>query len=354
MLELLDISVNSDTLKKFYPLSGFGDDELQLIIKHTSLSNMSRREVLFQEGSDDADVIYLVAGSIKLTAASGDTFTLEADSDQARYPVANLKPRRFSARVESENAAIARIPAKVLEPFMDKPGKRPRLRDNSFTEDSELKVFDSDWMMAMVKTPLFKRLPPSHIEKLFNVMEEIRFKAGDTVIKQGESGDYFYLIKKGKCLVSRNNGNKEIALAEIGPTDSFGEEALLANTPRNATVRMLADGKLMRISKRDFQHFLRDKVIQWINPDQAGQILMDGAVKVDLTQDSEATPVLDDAIKIPPFLLRNQMKKLSRKNTYLLLCDNDEECAVASYLLSLRGLESYVLKGGAQNLPAFN
>ena len=181
-------------------------------------------------------------------------------------------------------------------------------------------------------------------------MEEVRYKAGDTVIKQGDQGDYFYLVKKGQCLISRNNGAKEIPLAELGPTESFGEEALLSNAPRNATVRMLSNGRLMRISKKDFQRFLRDKVIHWIDPGQANDILQKGAVKVDLTQQSEPSEQLKGAIKISPIMLRSQMKKLSRKNTYLLLCDSDEECAVASYLLSLRGLESYVLRGGAGNL----
>jgi CRP-like cAMP-binding protein len=339
-------------MKSFYPLNSFNDEELKLIIKHTRLNHVQNREMLFREGSNDPDVIYLVQGSIKLTADSGESFVLEADSEQAHYPIANLKPRRFSARVESEHAAIARVPSSVLEPFMSHPGKTTQISNNSITDDSELKIFDSDWMMAMVKTPLFAKLPPAHIQKLFNVMEEVRFKAGETVIGQGETGDYFYLIKKGQCLVSRNNGTKEIPLAEMGPTESFGEEALLANTPRNATVRMLTNGRLMRISKEDFQCFLRDQVIQWIDAGQATSILAKGAVKVDLTQSQGNTDQLKDAIKIQPFMLRNQMKKLSRKNTYLLLCDNDEECAVASYLLTLRGLNSYVLRGGISNLPA--
>lgn len=352
MMDLLDITVTSDALKKFYPLDSFNDEEIKLINQHTKLNQMQCRETLFREGSNDPDVIFLLRGSIKLTADTGESFILDADSEQARYPIANLKPRRFSARVESEHASIARIPANVLEPFMAQAGQTTQISNNTITDDSELKIFDSDWMMAMVKTPLFKRLPATHIEKLFNVMEEIKFKAGDTVITQGESGDYFYLIKKGQCLVSRYNGTKEIALAEMGPTESFGEEALLANTPRNATVRMLSNGRLMRISKKDFQHFLRDQVIHWIDPNEANLILQKGAVKVDLTQQDNSSKQLKGAIRISPFMLRTQMKKLSRKNTYLLLCDNDEECAVACYLLSLRGLESYVLRGGTDSLSA--
>ena len=350
MMNILDISINNESLKKFYPLNSFGDEEIRLIIGKSKLNHMQKSELLFKEGSNDSDIIYLERGSIKLTADSGEQFILDSDSEQSAYPIANLKPRRFSATIHSDNASIFRIPAEVIEPFMSGPGINAKLQDNSISHDSEMKVFDSDWMMALAKTQPFAQLPVPQFEKLFHNMEEIKVRAGDTIITQGDEGDYYYLIKKGQCLVSRHNGRKEIPLAELGPTDSFGEEALLANTTRNATVRMLRDGRLMRITKIDFHRFLKTQIIHWINPDEVSGVLSDGAIKVDLTEKFKPDVQISNAIKIPPFMLRNQMKKLSRKNTYLLLCDNDNECAVASFLMSLRGLKSFVLRGGAESL----
>lgn len=351
MINILDIHFDSSTLKQFYPLESFSDDELKLINGKARLNHMQKREQIFREGSNDSDVIYLLRGSIQLIAESGEQFILDADSEQARYPIANLRPRRFSAIVYSDNASVTRIPLEVLAPFMPNSMSNAQInRDKSISHDSEMKVFDSDWMMALAKTQPFVQLPVSDFEKLFHTMEEHKVKAGDTIITQGEEGDYFYLVKKGRCLVSRYNGKKEIPLAELGATESFGEEALLGNTTRNATVRMLTDGRLMRITKQDFQHFLKGQIINWINPDEVRNLLDDGAIKIDLTQKYHPDVKIENAIKIPPILLRNQMKSLSRKNTYLLLCDNDNECAVASYLLSLRGLKSYVLKGGAESL----
>ncbi len=350
MMNILDITITNDTLKKFYPLNSFGDEEIRLIIGKSKLNHMQKHELLFKEGSNDSDIIYLVHGSIKLTAASGEQFILDSDSEQSAYPIANLKPRRFSATVHSDNASIFRVPAEVMEPFMPNTVTNAKLKDNSISHDSEMKVFDSDWMMALAKTQPFSQLPVPQFEKLFHNMEEIKVKAGDTIITQGDEGDYFYLVKKGLCLVSRFNGKKEIPLAELGPTESFGEEALLAHTTRNATVRMLKDGRLMRITKVDFHRFLKSQIIHWIDPDEVNNVLNDGAIKIDLTEKYKPDVEIGNAIKIPPFMLRNQMKKLSRKNKYLLLCDNDNECAVASYLMSLRGLQSFVLRGGAESL----
>lgn len=350
MMNMIDITITNDTLKKFYPMESFGNEEIQLIIGKSKLNHMQKNELLFKQGSNDSDIIYLVRGSIKLTADSGEQFILDSESEQSAYPIANLKPRRFSATVHSENASIFRVPAKVMEPFMANSDSNAQLKDNSISHDSELKVFDSDWMMALAKTHPFSQLAVPQFEKLFECMEEIKVKAGDTIITQGEEGDYFYLVKKGQCLVSRYNGTKEIPLAELGPTESFGEEALLAHTTRNATVRMLKNGRLMRINKTNFQRFLKSQIIHWIDPDEVNNVLSHGAIKIDLTEKYKSDSTISNAIKIPPFMLRNQMKKLSRKNTYLLLCDNDNECAVASYLMSLRGLKSYVLRGGAESL----
>ena len=350
MLDVLDIAITSDSLKQFYPMTSFNDKELKYINARARLNQMHKRELLFREGDNDNDVVYLIQGQIKLTAATGEEFILDAESSQSQYPIANLKPRRFSATVHSENASIARIPADVIQKFISKDNSNATIEKNEIRHHAESKIFDSDWMMAMVKTPLLRQLPSKLIEKLFMAMEEIKVKAGDTIVSQGEDGDYFYMIKKGTCLVSRHNGSKEIALAELNPTESFSEEALLTDTKRNATIRMMTNGRLMRINKLNFVRFLCNHIINWLDPDQVNGILNQGAIKVDLTENAWLNAEIEDAIKIPPYMLRNQMKKLSRQNIYLLLCDDDNSNALASFLMSMRGIKSYVLRGGAESL----
>jgi CRP-like cAMP-binding protein len=350
MLDLLDIAINSETLKQFYPLADFNERELNYINARSSLNNMNKSEILFREGDNDSDVIYLIRGKIKLMATTGEEFILDAESSQSIYPIANLKPRRFSAMVHSENASVARIPANVIQKFIAKNSDDVIIAKNEIHHDTDSKIFDSDWMMAMVKTPLLKQLSNKHIEKLFLAMEEIKVRAGDTIISQGEEGDYFYMIKKGSCLVSRHNGSKEVALAELHPTESFGEEALLTDTQRNATIRMITNGRLVRINKLNFVRFLRNHMINWVDPDQVNDILNNGAIKIDLTENAWLDTKIDNAIRISPLMLRTQMRTLSRGKSYLLLCDNDNNNALASYLLRMRGIKSYALRGGAESL----
>ena len=93
-------------------------------------------------------------------------------------------------------------------------------------------------------------------------------KTGDNVIKQGDPGDYFYVLKSGHCRITRRLSQdgqvKEVSLAEIGPGDVFGEDALIGDAPRNATVTMIDDGSLMRLGQEDFEDLLQNPVLRAI------------------------------------------------------------------------------------------
>ena len=127
-----------------------------------------------------------------------------------------------------------------------------------------------DWMTTLLQTKAFHRIPPANIQAIFMRMQRINYRAGDIVIKQGTEGDYFYVVVAGKCVVTRETPlNKEgIKLAELGPGDSFGEEALIAEAKRNATVTMSTDGTLMRLGKNDFQTLLNEPLLQWVDQRQ--------------------------------------------------------------------------------------
>ena len=105
----------------------------------------------------------------------------------------------------------------------------------------------------ILQSRVLQRIPPANIDALLARLQPVSVKAADTVIRQGEIGDYFYLICDGKCHVTRQfESGTRISLASLGAGDSFGEEALLSDGKRNATVTMETDGVLVRLSKADF------------------------------------------------------------------------------------------------------
>src|SRR5262249_347466 len=132
-----------------------------------------------------------------------------------------------------------------------------------------------DWMTTLLQTQAFQRIPPANIQAIFMRMQRITCRAGEIVIQQGAEGDFFYAIVNGRCLVTRETPmNRDgLKLAELAVGDTFGEEALISEAKRNATVTMLTDGVLMRLNKADFRALMNEPLVQWLNYPQAKEMV---------------------------------------------------------------------------------
>ncbi len=86
------------------------------------------------------------------------------------------------------------------------------------------------------------------LETLAARLERARFARGQDVMRQGEPGDRFYVIETGEVEVLQDGTR----LRTQGPGDSFGEIALLRDTPRTATVRALGELQLLTLGREDF------------------------------------------------------------------------------------------------------
>jgi rhodanese-related sulfurtransferase len=206
-----------------------------------------------------------------------------------------------------------------------------------------------DWMTALLQTKAFHRIPPANIQAIFMRMQRINYRARDVVIKQGTEGDYFYVVVSGKCVVTRETPlNKEgIKLAELGTGDSFGEEALIAEAKRNATVTMVTDGTLMRLGKQDFQTLLNEPLLQWVNYDQAKQVVAGGGKWLDVRLPSEHQNLsIEDSLNVPLYFIRLKLSTLDRNTRYVVYCDTGRRSSAAAYILVERGFDAYVLRGG--------
>lgn len=103
--------------------------------------------------------------------------------------------------------------------------------------------------------PLFSKLNRDLLEEIAAKMDSDRCTAGETIIQEGDLGDKFYVVARGRMEVLKRAGDGHLERVDIiDDGDFFGEIALLKNIPRTATVRALADGTYLTL-KRD--HFIR-------------------------------------------------------------------------------------------------
>lgn len=106
---------------------------------------------------------------------------------------------------------------------------------------------------ALRNVQLFSQFASKDLGRLGRAVVERTYKKGETVVKEGEQAVAFFIIAKGKVEVVQGTGTKKAqVLNTLGPSQTFGEMALLDGAPRAATVKALEDTTCLVLSRWDF------------------------------------------------------------------------------------------------------
>ncbi len=204
-----------------------------------------------------------------------------------------------------------------------------------------------EWIRKMHHIMAFKNLPPANVKSLLEKMERVPLKSGETIVQQGELGDYYYVLVDGEAAVTRT-----IDLAALSPGASFGEESLVSGTERNATVTMKSDGAVMRLSKDDFNDLLREPMINRVSPDEARSQVLMGAIWLDVRHAREYQHGhFRGALNMPLHEMRLRMDELDTNLHYICCCRTGHRSSAAAFLLVQKGFRASVLTGGIQVMP---
>ena len=339
------MSFEHSDLARLYPLDSLREETREQLASEAAAIEFSKGEVLFRAGDLDGDTLYLMEGEIEGVYPDGRNKKTSAASLQGRYPIGESQPRRFTATVASETARVLRLDRRYAEKVIawDQLSRGESFRH--FDEGPQ----GNRWVFRLLQSRAFHKLPTGNIERMFQAFEEVQVKAGDLVIREGDPGDYFYVIKEGAASVSKQLDGAESIVAYLVRGDCFGEDALLANTPRNATVRMMQDGRLMRLGRRPFEEVLKPPVVEWLNAGQAALLARGGASVVDVRMPSEhAQRAIKGSVNIPLFRLREDVaQRFPRSSKLVIYCNTGERSAAAAFILTRLGYaEVYALQGG--------
>ena len=338
--------VDKALLKSFVPPSALNAENFQELAGKAEVEELGAGKAIFKQGDVDRKTVYLLEGEVELVTASGDKSGVKSGTDIARHPLANHQPRKHTAVTKSP-CKITRIDSDLLDILLTWD-QLSGIEVDEIASEEEEDGDDGDWMTRILQSKAFLKVPPANIQAIFMRMEELPVKAGETIIKQGDDGDYYYIIKTGKCKVTRaSKTGTELTLATLSDGDAFGEEALLTEAKRNANIVMITDGVLMRLSKADFNELLREPNLKWVTSAEAETMVSQGAVWVDVRLESEhKNSGIPGSLNIPVFMLRLKAESLDPAKKYILYCDSGRRSSAAAYLLSERGLQAYCLKGG--------
>lgn len=333
--------MDTNLLRQFVPLGALSQSTLDVLASQTEEINQPKGQVIFRQGDDDPWLYFLLEGEVLCQEPHSAPRTIQSGSEQARHALSRSHPRDCSV-VAASSVRLLRLDEHLLESCL---GSDQAAAYEIFEYDG---CEDPAWMMHILSKPTFRKVPPAHANAMFARFELLHGKAGDVIIQQGEHADYYYLIRSGHAQVSRTTSDgTSVALAELGPGDGFGEEALLTGELRNASVTLRTECVLMRLSKQDFDSLLKTPLVKSIDLEGARHLIQGGAQLVDVRLEEEfQAGTLRGSLNLPLYLLRLKAESLDPQTKYILFCQHDQRSSAAAFLLAQRGLDTYVLSGG--------
>lgn len=328
----------SKQLQRFIPFDEWSEDIINELIPHFRIHHLEPRKILFKRGDRDGERHFLLNGTIDLADENFAITSISADDDDNFMALDSTHSVHRYTGITTTPCDVVSVRNSYLELISTWADVRQSLSD----DDDE----ESDWLERLITSELFVRIPPGNIQKLLSRFEEIPANFGDAVVREGETGTHCYVIKSGKALVSREHNGQQETLAALSHGNLFGEDALVSDMPRNATVTMTSSGTLMRLSKDDFDLLLRKPVLNYITRKELDTLFDEadtGVIVLDVraTQEAAADPVLRSR-NIPLAQLRQELRSLEQDFIYVVCGGGRAEAA--AYILSEAGIEARVLK----------
>ena len=347
----------SEQIKDLIPINKLPPNLQARLLDQAQVLEVNKSRFLFKQGDKDNYSYFLLAGKIELLANNQGGDIIEGGSDRARYALARIQPRQFSAqaRTKARVLIIERNSLDQLLVLADQAGLgAPSAAADDMGVDTIDAASDADWMTQLLQSGLFSRMPMANIQQLFGRLEPMEYEAGAVVIRQGDPGDYYYIISEGRCAVSRKPSarSNDVKIAELGIGDSFGEEALVSNSKRNATITMQSAGVVMRLAKDDFVELIKTPTLQALTYKEALALIGQGGQWLDVRfPDEYRDGAIAGSVNIPLHSLRLESAKLAEAKRYVLYCDTAKRSSAGAFLLAERGFEVAYLEGGLLNNP---
>ena len=336
---------NKATLAKFSPFSELPDRYIDEIEPNIEVREFAKGEILFKRGKLQSHRFFLTEGEVNFIDRNFVTTTLSV-ADEKNNQALNIENPSLASCVAKSDVTVLVIEVRFLDRVLTWSQSEASVIEEESAAVTDFQVEEVthdtaiDWMSRMLQAPLFTKIPMAQVQELFLKFENWNLEQGETVIREGEPGDYFYVLAKGRAHLTNRVGSVDL---ELGPGDFFGEEALLGATTRNATVTMLTSGALKRLDSKNFAALLKEGVLKHIAATELDSLnsnyeILD--VKMPIEYRAHHHP---GSRNIPLSKLRQSRNELDQNIVYLVSNDAGSRAEVAAHLLCQAGFDAAVL-----------
>jgi CRP-like cAMP-binding protein len=345
-----------ESLFRCYPFHQLDSQELLSLNKKIDTRECKRGQMLVRRGTNQPDKwTYLLSGSAELRRSFFDRESLEAGAAPALQPLDYLLLSDGGQVVALEDCVIAQVSRDLIDRSLASTASNDYsvaalhetdLSENYLVSDGAV---SADWISKFLQSPLAQNLPAICIQQVLAKLEHRDAEKGEAIVRKGEAGDAIYVLTRGVATICTDEhsvfAGREIALI---PGDYFGEESLVADTLRNATVTMEADGAVARLDREVFDQLVRPHLVR-----EADDAMMERSLTASTDQTLAIIDVrfpiefrhdgLPASTNIPIPVLRSRLALLDKTRLHLVTRHGGRRSELAVFLLRQAGIEAYLM-----------
>ena len=337
--------MTSEELKMYSYFSALSANSLDELAGKLEKINMNAGEKIIRQNSPPDFFYFLKEGEVEINQRTrfgqdAKISSLKSGAGFGEVALLTCSHRRSSVTAKTD-VTLYSLVKNDFEDIM--------LKDAAFKVLLMNKAEDYASYSRMKMFQPFALLEPEKMLAITDKLIEKSFKAGENVIKQGDKEiDGYYIIKSGRVAVLKESEGKEPEqIAALGEGESFGEEAIIREHARNATIQALEDTRVLLLSKKDFNTLLKTSFLDFAFPEDFPEeergkyVFIDARVPPEYEEEH-----IQGAINIPIEILRSKYPELDPEQEYLTYCTNDSRGMASAFLLSTHGFKARNLRGG--------
>jgi CRP-like cAMP-binding protein len=331
-------------LKKYSYFSGLSDGALEALARKLTVVEFPAGTSIIRENAP-ADSYYLVSKGeldvLKRTKWGQSAKISIVGRGEGFGEMALLTcSHRFCSVSAKTDVTLLKLTKKDFEEIIT--------NDAVFLNMMEEKVKDYSQYHKLKTLQPLALLEPEKMLALVEKLKEETYHPGENIITQGEKGHLYYIIKSGRAAVIRKEKDREPEqVAVLGSGEGFGEEALIREKPRSATVKAIDETTVLVLDQADFDQILRGSFLEWDFPEDIPLEKREQYVFIDARIPPEYEEEhIEGAVNIPLEVLRQKYAELDPSQEYYTYCTSDSRGMTAAFLLKSQGFKAKSIRGG--------
>ncbi len=226
-LDIDDVGVLLNEIRTKIPVwETLNQLQLREVLLESDIHVLRPDELVFERNDYTNTFFTILGGAVKIHINPDDpAVTVELGQGSFFGEMGLISGRRRTATVSAATDCI----------LIETP-RRTMLKLIQSVESVQ-RTLDQVAIMRQVQMHLAPGVPTEELKELVETAEIQRFRPGEIIFAQGDTGNHMHLIRSGSCTVSMRMGGKDVVLSYVPSGNYIGEMALLADTPRSATVK---------------------------------------------------------------------------------------------------------------------